>query len=283
MGKDNNGTQKCPICGEDGFKRVGQHIALGHPDETPWRDAEVLRELYHGEKMTTKEIGDELGCSKPCVRANMDDLGIERRSGDELYTLRDPAAQHFFNVEGYEMVANEYKGKKKSAMVHSLILIAGGADPHKVFSDDWHVHHKNGRRFDNRESNLALLTSEEHGRISQRTQPQEIPVDEDEFREVWFSDRTIPEIEDYYDMEPIPVNPRKWAKKIHLPDKWDTRPWATPQLLEYLYWERELRQAEIAEKLGCSRGTITYQMEKHDIPKRKKGEWTYENHGNLKQ
>lgn len=48
--------------------------------------------------------------------------------------------------------------------VHQLAVIAQGADPARVFSDgDWHVHHGNNVRYDNRPSNLSLVLPDEHG------------------------------------------------------------------------------------------------------------------------
>ena len=48
--------------------------------------------------------------------------------------------------------------------VHQLAVIAQGADPEAVFSSgEWHVHHGNGARFDNRPSNLSLVHGAEHG------------------------------------------------------------------------------------------------------------------------
>jgi len=50
--------------------------------------------------------------------------------------------------------------------VHQLIAIANGADPHKVFGNrQYNIHHKNGFKFDNRPSNIEMLTASEHGKI----------------------------------------------------------------------------------------------------------------------
>jgi ribosomal protein S27E len=48
--------------------------------------------------------------------------------------------------------------------VHQLVVIAEGTDPHKVFDDQYNVHHANGCEFDNRPENIELLDVTEHGR-----------------------------------------------------------------------------------------------------------------------
>jgi hypothetical protein len=49
--------------------------------------------------------------------------------------------------------------------VHQLAVIAQGADPSQVFSGgEWHVHHGNGVRWDNRPSNISLVHGSDHGR-----------------------------------------------------------------------------------------------------------------------
>jgi len=46
----------------------------------PWRDVEELRELYVEEKLTTREVGDELGCSRRTVEDWIHRHDIETRS-----------------------------------------------------------------------------------------------------------------------------------------------------------------------------------------------------------
>ena len=54
--------------------------------------------------------------------------------------------------------------------VHQLAIIAQGADPTQVFSGgDFHVHHGNNVRCDNRPSNLSLVLDEDHG--AERSMP----------------------------------------------------------------------------------------------------------------
>ena len=122
-----------------------------------YRDPETLRRLYHGEGMTLQEVGDELGVAGSTVRTWMEKHGIERHYGNPYrVTIKT-------RKDGYVQWFNDYEGKQRTCLVHQLVAIAHGADPHKVFSGgDYNIHHKNGIPWDNRPSNLDFVTSETH-------------------------------------------------------------------------------------------------------------------------
>lgn len=51
--------------------------------EHPWRDPELLNELYHEQGLTLVEVGERLGCSKKTVINWMEEFGLERRTRSE--------------------------------------------------------------------------------------------------------------------------------------------------------------------------------------------------------
>ena len=69
--------------------------------------------------------------------------------------------------DGYERVRawDPLERRERYAYVHQLVAIANGADPSEVFSGGrFHIHHRNGCKFDNRPGNLEVRRSDEHGR-----------------------------------------------------------------------------------------------------------------------
>lgn len=75
------------------------------------------------------------------------------------------------NRTRYELIEVRDKQGAKRVPVHSMVAIAEGADPRKVFGNArWHVHHRNGCSLDNRPENLEVVCASEHGKTSRRTQ-----------------------------------------------------------------------------------------------------------------
>jgi len=55
------------------------HEAERERPTKPWRDEAALRELYHEQEMSTREIADHFGCCKYTVQNWMDKLGVPKR------------------------------------------------------------------------------------------------------------------------------------------------------------------------------------------------------------
>lgn len=117
---------------------------------------EELRRLYHDKGMTLREIGDHFGVTHGTVRNHMKKHGIPRRRA-----RCDKLGSHHFDEMGYERFRVYDGGQNSSVRIHRLAAVAWfGLDA--VAGND--VHHKNGRRFDNREENLEPISREEHTR-----------------------------------------------------------------------------------------------------------------------
>ena len=50
--------------------------------EKPWDDPELLRELYHVEGLSLRDMGERFGVEHSTVRRAMDRHGIDRRKDD---------------------------------------------------------------------------------------------------------------------------------------------------------------------------------------------------------
>jgi transposase len=128
-------------------------------------DREWLAEQYHGKGRALADIGDECDVSAATVMKWMEKHNIPRRS----YTdhLRKERVTIAHTSRGYvsarSRTPQDSDKQMDSVWIHQLVAIADGADPHKVFSDgDYQCHHVNGVKWDNRPTNIELLSQYEH-------------------------------------------------------------------------------------------------------------------------
>jgi len=70
-------------------------------------------------------------------------------------------ATYYLNADGYEIWQSRFGEETDSLRVHQLLAIANGTSPYGVFGG-LHIHHKNDVPWDNRPSNLEVLTHSEH-------------------------------------------------------------------------------------------------------------------------
>jgi DNA-binding XRE family transcriptional regulator len=120
---------------------------------------EKIHRLYHREGLTISKIADRLGVSSTTIFRRMEKHGIGRRewpsaSGVPLST----------DHEGYERWRHQYRhnGQKceETVSVHRLFAVSlFGLSALKL---DVVIHHENGIPWDNRESNIALMTRQGH-------------------------------------------------------------------------------------------------------------------------
>lgn len=113
-------------------------------------DPECIRKHYIEEGMSSREIADKFNCGKSSILRTMDEYNIERRDSN-----RDKDAFYGPGNRGYL----KFRHKHHHVYEHRLLAVAEfGFDAIK----GKHVHHKNHFKFDNRPSNIELMTPEEH-------------------------------------------------------------------------------------------------------------------------
>jgi len=142
-----------------------------------FHDKEWLRERYVDDARSMRDIADECGVTPSGIKNWIDKFGIETRDSTAHY--RHKPASYFTSEEnGYEYVSARYNYDTDSAMVHQLVAIADGANPSKIFSNGrYHVHHRNGVKWDNRPENLELQSAQSHAVTHHHADKHAIPDD----------------------------------------------------------------------------------------------------------
>ncbi len=135
-------------------------ISIDREEYSKLYDSEWLDEKYWGEMMSQREIAKELGCAYSTVARWLKNHNIERRK-----TCKERPPYFQTNTQGYETIASRCDGKLEVVAVHQLLALAEGVDPWKVFSNgEYHVHHENELRWDNRRGNIEMKNRKEHGK-----------------------------------------------------------------------------------------------------------------------
>lgn len=143
--------------------RAGKRIEYrddipGHDLEKPWKDGDLLRQLYVEEKMSMNQISKGWDCSATTVRDWIDKHDIPKRSRSEAQKVAwgDKPGYPFRTMKrGHEV----WQTEERVFEVHRLLAICEfGADA----VAGMHVHHENGIPWDNRPENLELVSNSAH-------------------------------------------------------------------------------------------------------------------------
>lgn len=132
--------------------------ALDIPESQPWRDGEILSTLYTDKEMSTTDIATVFDCSTATITTWLEKHGIDRRTTGQAQKASwgtNPGIPFQTNTRGRE-VWNLQSG---CVYVHRLVAIAEYGVEAVAKK---HVHHINGNPWDNRPSNIELLTNAEH-------------------------------------------------------------------------------------------------------------------------
>jgi hypothetical protein len=123
--------------------------------ERPWTDEDRLREKYHGQVMSLSEIAEEWDTGSSTIHSWMDRHGIETRKS----THEKPV--HFRTEDrGYEVWRYDNGETQHKIRVHRLASVAWfGFDE---VTEATVVHHKDRIPWHNSESNVELLSREQH-------------------------------------------------------------------------------------------------------------------------
>lgn len=123
----------------------------------PYQDAECLRELYHSERLSLREIAERLGCSSETIRRWMKRHNIDRRPPGRGIVRSVEFYTHALN--GDERARSRCKGDGFEVKIHRLCAVAWfGLDIHS----DLHVHHRDPIPWLNTEENLEVKEPGEH-------------------------------------------------------------------------------------------------------------------------
>lgn len=158
----NTNASSAAVCEECGRKfdtehGVSVHASATHEKNKPYTDAETLRDLYHGEQLSMREVAERLGTDVDRIDYWMDVHDIETR----MSNTQQPHAGFRTDVDGYEVWRTYVNGSHLRVRVHRLLAVAEyGLDA--VAGND--IHHKNHVPWDNRSENIEPLGPSEHRR-----------------------------------------------------------------------------------------------------------------------
>lgn len=128
-----------------------------YENDEPYHDPEWLKEKYHDEGFTQKEIAEMFGVNKTTISTHMKRNGIDTNEGYEW--CENGGASYYMDVNGYMRWESSHNGETDYVAAHRLLAVAEFGYEEVVGND---VHHNNNIPWDNRPANIEVLTHAEH-------------------------------------------------------------------------------------------------------------------------
>jgi len=136
--------------------------------EPRYKDGDWLEKKYIDERLSIGPIADICGVSGSTIWRWLKIHDIPIRGKGHPKGRENPQWQEYACStisSGYRVWLNRYHGEQDTVKVHRLAAVAWfGLDAVKGKV----IHHKNGFKLDNRESNLEPTNPVNHGRVSRR-------------------------------------------------------------------------------------------------------------------
>ena len=151
---------RCDRCGS--VYKSPQALA-GHKTgcgNLPWDDPEMLRKMYHEDKMSVSEIAERWDdANREKVAWQFRKYGIETRTRGEGKRLESVADVSLSIIRGrMRLEFREFGDHIQIPLSRAIALSEWSLDE----LDGKHVHHKNGHPLDDRIENYEVLTNSEH-------------------------------------------------------------------------------------------------------------------------
>lgn len=157
----------CKNCGREFDSERAVKIHQSRGCNKAFHDAEKLRQLYHDDGLSAKEIAEQFDVSQTTIYNYLRDHGINLK--DKKTDPKRPAHHRFREYPNKplgtccETVSTTIDGKMHEVRVHRLVAYAHGELSRGEFWDkSVIVHHKSEHGWDNRPSNLEGMPKSEH-------------------------------------------------------------------------------------------------------------------------
>ncbi|WP_135855080.1 helix-turn-helix domain-containing protein [Halorussus salinus] len=128
-------------------------------------NADWLERAYTDRGHTEREIAEMCGVHRSTINTWLQkhDIEVDHGHGVSCY----------WTSQGYQRV----QIGDTSLNLHTLVALANGADPYKLFNSGYVVHHKNGMKAENTPENLELQRRDDHTRNHHQNGDLRTPAD----------------------------------------------------------------------------------------------------------